>query len=217
MLANISGSKVGAKGRPLPGSTEIRLGGYDAATGRFIEDDNGFVRACANDEVGVLLAKALSGPDAARGAMRSVFAEGDTWVTTDHLFRRDYDGDYWFVDNRSTVIQSALGPVFCQPICDALGEVMVIDMAVVYPVATDTHDVAVAALMLDNDGVLTSAALTAALGRLPGTSGPRSSRSLTTYRSRRPTARYRPLQSAGLPAAGKRLGITTVPTAIIGN
>ncbi|MCV7093641.1 AMP-binding protein [Mycobacterium kubicae] len=204
VLANISGSKVGAKGRPLPGSTEIRLGGYDAATGRFIEDDNGFVRACANDEVGVLLAKALSGPDAARGAMRSVFAEGDTWVTTDHLFRRDYDGDYWFVDNRSTVIQSALGPVFCQPICDALGEVMVIDMAVVYPVATDTHDVAVAALMLDNDGVLTSAALTAALGRLPGDQRP----AFVQIVDHIPlTPSYRPLsaalQSAGLPAAGE--------------
>ncbi len=134
VLANVAGTKTGAKGRPLPGSAEIRLGGYDAATGRFIEDDHGFVRPCADDEVGVLLAKPRSGLDAARVSMRGVFAEGDTWITTDHLFRRDSDGDYWFVDNRNTVIQSVRGPVFCQPICDALGDITAIDLAVVYPV-----------------------------------------------------------------------------------
>lgn len=37
VLANVAGSKVGSKGRPLPGSSTIRLGAYDAATGRFIE------------------------------------------------------------------------------------------------------------------------------------------------------------------------------------
>ena len=154
VLANVAGTKIGAKGRPLPGSTEIRLGGYDAATGRFVVDDHGFVRPCADDEVGMLLAKPRSGLDAASVSMRSVFAEGDTWITTDHLFRRDSDGDYWFVDNRITVIQSVRGPVFCQPICDALGGLTVIDLAVVYPVATDTHDVAVAAVMLGKGGVL---------------------------------------------------------------
>ena len=101
---------------------------------------HGFVRPCADDEVGVLLAKSRPGLDAARVSMRGVFAEGDTWITTDHLFRRDSDGDYWFVDNRNTVIQSMRGPVFCQPICDALGDITVIDLAVVYPVATDATD-----------------------------------------------------------------------------
>ena len=101
---------------------------------------HGFVRPCADDEVGVLLAKSRPGLDAARVSMRGVFAEGDTWITTDHLFRRDRDGDYWFVDNRNTVIQSMRGPVFCQPICDALGDITVIDLAVVYPVATDATD-----------------------------------------------------------------------------
>jgi putative long chain acyl-CoA synthase len=64
VLANVAGKKTGAKGRPLPGSTEIRLGGYDAATGRFIEDEHGFVRLCADDEVGMLLAKSPSRRDA---------------------------------------------------------------------------------------------------------------------------------------------------------
>jgi putative long chain acyl-CoA synthase len=204
VLANVAGTKIGAKGRPLPGSTEIRLGGYDAATGRFIEDDHGFVRPCAVDEVGVLLAKPRSGHDAASVSMRGVFAEGDTWITTDHLFRRDSDGDYWFVDNRNTVIQSVRGPVFCQPICDALGDITVIDLAVVYPVATDAHDVAVAAVTLGKGGVLTAAALTASLSGLPRDQRP----AIVHIVDRIPlTPSYRPvsttLREAGLPAPGE--------------
>jgi putative long chain acyl-CoA synthase len=204
LLANVAGTKTGAKGRPLPGSAEIRLGGYDAATGRFIEDDHGFVRPCADDEVGVLLAKPRSGLDAARVSMRGVFAEGDTWITTDHLFRRDSDGDYWFVDNRNTVIQSVRGPVFCQPICDALGDVTAIDLAVVYPVATDAHDVAVAAVTLGKGGVLTAASLTTALGGLPRDQRP----AIVHIVDRIPrTPSYRPLSTAlreaGLPAPGE--------------
>ncbi|KAA1251695.1 AMP-binding protein [Mycobacterium simiae] len=203
VLANVAGTKIGARGRPLPGSTEIRLGGYDAATGRFIEDDHGFVRPCVDDEVGLLLAKPRSGLDAAHVAMRSVFAEGDTWITTEHLFRRDSDGDYWFVDNRNTVIQSVRGPVFCQPICDALGGITAIDLAVVYPVATDTHDVAVVAVTLGKDAVLNAASLTTALGGLPRDQCP----AIVHIVDRIPlTPSYRPLSTAlrqaGLPTPG---------------
>jgi putative long chain acyl-CoA synthase len=204
VLANVAGTKIGAKGRPLPGSAEIRLGGYDAATGRFIEDDHGFVRPCADDEVGVLLAKPRSGLDAAHVSMRGVFAEGDTWITTDHLFRRDRDGDYWFVDNRNTVIQSVRGPVFCQPICDALGDITAIDLAVVYPVATDAHDVAVAAVTVGKGGTLTAAILTTALSSLPRDQRP----AIIHIVDRIPlTPSYRPLSTtlreAGLPAPGE--------------
>lgn len=204
VLANVAGTKVGAKGRPLPGSAKIRLGAYDAATGRFVEDDRGFVRPCADDEVGVLLAKPRSGLDAARVSMRGVFAEGDTWITTDHLFRRDSDGDYWFIDNRNTVIQSVRGPVFCQPICDALGDIAAVDLAVVYPVATDMRDVAVAAVKLEKGGILTAAALTTALGGLPRDRRP----AIVQIVERIPlTPSYRPLSTAlreaGLPAPGE--------------
>ncbi|WP_407687190.1 AMP-binding protein [Mycobacterium sp. HUMS_1102779] len=204
VLANITGTKTGAKGRPLPGSAEIRLAGYDAATGRFSEDEHGFVRPCADDEVGVLLAKPRSGLDAAIGSMRGVFAAGDTWITTNHLFRRDSDGDYWFVDHRNTVIQSGHGPVFCQPICDALADITGTDLTVVYPVPTDTHDVAVAAVTLGKDGVLTAADLTTALSVLPRHQRP----AIVHIVDRIPlTPSYRPLSTelrrAGLPAPGE--------------
>ena len=144
------------------------------------------------------------GLDAARVSMRGVFAEGDTWITTDHLFRRDSDGDYWFVDNRNTVIQSVRGPVFCQPICDALGDITAIDLAVVYPVATDAHDVAVAAVTLGKDGILTAASLTTALSGLPRDQRP----AIVHIVDRIPlTPSYRPLSTtlrkAGLPAPGQ--------------
>jgi putative long chain acyl-CoA synthase len=136
--------------------------------------------------------------------MRSVFAEGDTWITTDHLFRRDSDGDYWFVDNRNTVIQSGRGPVFCQPICDALGDITVIDLAVVYPVATEARDVAVAAVTLGKGGVLTADTLTTALGGLPRDQRP----AIVQVVDRIPlTPSYRPLsttlRAAGLPMPGE--------------
>lgn len=67
-------SRSDPKGRPLPGSSKIELGAYDATQNRFVEDDHGFVRRCADGEVGVLLAKPRSGLDAASVSMRSVFA-----------------------------------------------------------------------------------------------------------------------------------------------
>ena len=188
----------------MPGSAEIRLGGFDATTGRFIEDDDGFVRRCVDDEIGVLLVKSRPGLDAARVSMRGVFAEGDTWISTDHLFRRDGDGDYWFIDHTNTVIQSARGPVFCQPICDALGDIAAIDLAVVYPVAADAYDVAVAAVTLGRAGKLTAASLNAALSSLPARQCP----GIVHVVDRIPlTPSCRPLsttlRAAGLPAPGE--------------
>jgi putative long chain acyl-CoA synthase len=80
----------------------------------------------------------------------------------------------------------------------------VIDLAVVYPVATDTHDVAVAAVTLGKDGVLTAASLTTALGGLPRDQRP----AIVHIVDRIPlTPSYRPLstalQEAGLPAPGE--------------
>jgi putative long chain acyl-CoA synthase len=102
------------------------------------------------------------------------------------------------------VIQSMRGPVFCQPICDALGDVTVIDLAVVYPVATEAHDVAVAAVTLSSGAKLTAAGLTSALGSLPRDQRP----AIVHIVDRIPlTPSYRPLsttlRAAGLPAPGE--------------
>lgn len=167
VLVNVSGAKVGSKGRPLPGSAEVRLGAYDPIAGRLLEDAQGFVRECADDEVGLLLGRPGARAEAVPGLMRGVFAAGDAWVPTENLFRRDADGDYWLVDHKRTVVDAARGPVFTQPIVDVLGEMPQVDLAVAYGVPAGERQVAVAAITVRDGRVPSVAEITAALGQLP--------------------------------------------------
>ena len=100
ILINVSGSKPGAMGRPLPGSAEVRIAGLRhrrARAGRSRAD--GFVRECGDDEVGMLLARVGRGDSRPHAPLRGVFARDDAWVATGDLFRRDGDGDYWRMDS----------------------------------------------------------------------------------------------------------------------
>ena len=106
VLANVSGAKVGSKGRPLPGGGEVALAAYDPEDDLILEDERGFVRRAEANEVGVLLAHPRGPVDPTASVKRGVFAPADTWVSTEYLFRRDDDGDYWLVDNRGTVIHT---------------------------------------------------------------------------------------------------------------
>ena len=45
VLANVSGVKIGSKGRPLPGAGRVELGAYDAEHDLILENDRGLVRA----------------------------------------------------------------------------------------------------------------------------------------------------------------------------
>lgn len=134
ILANVGGGKIGSKGRPLPGSARVALAAYDPIAGRLEEDDNGFVRMCKDDEVGLLLGKPSNEGEVTAPLMRGVFESGDSWVPTENLFRRDSDGDFWLVDRKDTVVKTARGPVFTQPIIDAFGEVPAVEAVVVYGV-----------------------------------------------------------------------------------
>lgn len=109
VLANVSGAKVGSKGRPLPGAVEVELAAYDSELDLILEDDRGFVRVAETDEVGVLLAKPRGPIDPAASVKRGVFAPADTWISTEFLFRRDADGDYWLVGGRSSRIATDRG------------------------------------------------------------------------------------------------------------
>ena len=57
ILVNLSGEKPGCKGRPLPGSAEVRLAAYDVAEGRLRERADGFAVECRPGEVGMLLTR----------------------------------------------------------------------------------------------------------------------------------------------------------------
>ncbi|MBP2193453.1 AMP-binding protein [Nocardia goodfellowii] len=132
VLANVTGAKIGCKGRPVPGTAKVELVAYDPVTGQVQTDDSGFARRCADNEVGLLIGKASEHIDLSAGGLRGVFSRGDSWMPTENLFRRDSDGDYWLMDHKDTVIQTGRGPVYAQPIVDALNDIAAVDMEVAY-------------------------------------------------------------------------------------
>ncbi|NMN95169.1 AMP-binding protein [Nocardiaceae bacterium YC2-7] len=167
VLANVSGIKAGCKGRPVPGTAHVELAAYDAVAGKFIEQDDGFVRRCETDEVGLLMSKAATdGAFAGGAAMRGVFDRGDAWIPTENLFRRDADGDYWLVDNKKTVVKTARGPVFTQPIIDLLDSIPEVDLAVAYGVEVGGRTLAVAAVTLHKGAELEADTVTSAIREL---------------------------------------------------
>ena len=167
VLANVSGAKIGSKGRPLPGGGEIALAAYDAEDDLILEDERGFVRRADTNEVGVLLAHPRGPVDPTASVKRGVFAPADTWVSTEYLFRRDEDGDYWLVDNRGTVLHTPRGVVYASPVNDAVSRLDAVDLAVTYGLDAGGHQLAVTALALRPGGTITSADLSEALADLP--------------------------------------------------
>ncbi|MBE1546001.1 putative long chain acyl-CoA synthase [Mycobacterium sp. OAS707] len=167
VLANVSGAKPGSKGRALPGGGEVELAAYDAEDDLILEDEQGFVRRADVNEVGVLLAHPRGPVDPTASVKRGVFAPADTWVSTEYLFRRDEDGDYWLVDNRGAVIHTERGTVYSSPVNDAVGRLGAVDLAVTYGVDANGHQLAVTALALRPGGSIPSADLNEALADLP--------------------------------------------------
>lgn len=132
VLVNVSGSKIGCKGRPVPGTAPVELVAYDTSTGEIRTNTRGFAHRVGVDEVGLLLGKASEPGDASPDVLRGVFAPGDSWLPAETLFRRDRDGDYWLMDRRDTVVVTARGPVFTEPVREALGDIDAVDLAVVF-------------------------------------------------------------------------------------
>ena len=95
VLANVSGARIGSKGRPLPGAGRVELAAYDAERDVILEDERGFVQIAEVNQTGVLLAQSNGPIDPTASVKRGVFAPGDTWISTEYLFRRDADGNYW--------------------------------------------------------------------------------------------------------------------------
>ena len=167
VLANVSGAKMGSKGRALPGGGEVELAAYDPEDDLILEDDRGFVRKADTNEVGVLLAHPHGPVDPTASVKRGVFAAADTWVSTEYLFRRDEDGDYWQVDNRGAVIHTPRGPVYGSPLNDAVGRLGAVDLAETYGVEVNGRQLAITALALCPGGSIPSADLSEALADLP--------------------------------------------------
>lgn len=204
VLANVKGAKIGSKGRPLPGGGEIALAAYDAEDNLILEDEQGFVRRAEAGEIGVLLAHPRGPVDPLASVKRGVFAPADTWVSTEYLFRRDEDGDYWLVDNRAAVLRTPRGLVFAATVNDAVGKLGAVDMAVTYGVEADGRMVAVTALALCPGGSVAPADLSEALAGLPVGTTPdivHVVQDMTLTATFRPLAG--PLQQQGIPKASR--------------
>ena len=207
VLANVSGVKIGSKGRPLPGAGHVELGAYDAEHDLILENDRGFVQVADVNQVGVLLAQSNGPIDPTASVKRGVFAPADTWISTEYLFRRDADGDYWLMGRRGSEIRTARGLVYAEPATDALGLITGVDLAVTYDVPVGGRQLAVSALMLLPGATITAADLTEAVANMPVGRGPdivhvvpELPLSSTTYR---PTVSA--LRAAGIPKAGRHV------------
>ncbi|WP_052172894.1 AMP-binding protein [Nocardia sp. BMG111209] len=132
VLANVAGLKIGSKGRPVPGTARVELVAYDPATDEIITDAQGFARRAADNEVGLLIGRATDATDLSGGVLRGLFAAGDAWLPTENLFRRDGDGDCWLMDRRDTVIGTARGPVYTEPIVDTVNDITAVDTEVAF-------------------------------------------------------------------------------------
>ena len=188
----------------MPGGGDVELAAYDPDDDLIMEDDRGFVRRADTNEVGVLLAHPRGPIDPTASVKRGVFAAADTWVSTEYLFRRDQDGDYWLVDNRGVVIRTGRGPVYATPISDAVGSIDAVDLSVTYAVETGGQQVAVTALALRPGGSVAAGDLSEALSDLPVGTSPdivHVVQDMTLSASYRPL--LSPLRADGIPKASR--------------
>ncbi|BBZ76304.1 acyl-CoA synthetase [Mycolicibacterium anyangense] len=202
VLANVAGAKVGSKGRPLPGGGEVELAAYDADDDLILEGDRGFVKVAEPNQVGLLLAKPRGPIDPTASVKRSVFAPSDTWISTEYVFRRDADGDYWLLGNRNLLIRTRRGVVFPEPCTEAVSRIPAVDLAATYGVDAPDGTLAVTALALRPGASVTAADLTEAVTGMPVGLAP----DIIHVVAELPlTATYRPtvtpLRKAGIPKA----------------
>ncbi len=204
VLANVAGVKVGSEGRPLPGGGEVELAAYDVDDDLILEDDRGFVRVAGRQEIGVLLARPWGPIDPTASIKRGVFAPGDIWISTEYVFWRDADGDFWLLGNRSGLIHTRRGVVFPALINDSFGAIAAVDLAVTYALKVPGGTLAVTAITLHPGASVTVADVSEAVSSMPAGIAP----DLVHVVPELPlSASYRPtvsaVRAAGLPKAGR--------------
>lgn len=208
ILANLDGSKIGAMGRPLPETNAVALAAYDAENGVLdVDPDTGFIRRAEVGETGMLMAHAGQRYEIGGNVLRDVFRPYDRWDVSGLLFRRDADGDYWFLGPAATVIHSADGVMFTEPIQQALSLMPTVAQAVVFCAGDPGEQVAVAAVTLRAGSPSpTPTQLRVALGELPAAARPQLIQvvdGISMSESYRP--RYADLVRRGIPKPGPKV------------
>jgi len=110
ILANLTGKKIGSVGREMMPETVVELVRYDHDHDDFVRDEQGRLVPCADHEPGVMLAKIadqhpmshfdgyVDATLTEKNIIHNPFGNEESWFYTGDMFRRDEDGDYWFVD-----------------------------------------------------------------------------------------------------------------------
>ena len=168
ILANVQGTKVGSMGQTLPGTNPVKIAAIDFTQPSLdIDGNTGFVREAQVDEIGVLMAHAGQRFEANGLVLRDVFRSHDRWEVTGLLFRRDADGDFWFLGPDSGLVHSAAGIVYPTPIEQALSRMPAIDDVVVFKAGVPGRQLAIAAITLrDSAASITPTQLRVGLGEL---------------------------------------------------
>ncbi|WP_220186826.1 AMP-binding protein [Pseudonocardia pini] len=166
ILANVSGRKVGAAGRSLPGTARTALVAL-GPSGEPVLDAEGHWLTVGPGEVGMLLAEVDHDQQLWDAVpRRGVFAADDAWLVTGELFRADADGDLWYVGRQDSALPSGTGALHPREVEDALGELPGVGLAVCHRGPGGDVVAAVQA------AALTPRALDQAFGALPGPGRP---------------------------------------------
>jgi putative long chain acyl-CoA synthase len=128
ILANASGEKPGALGRPLPGSSEIRVVRVDLEKRAPLRDGRGYLVSATRGEPGLLVSRATEDDPPGR-VIENAFVDGDRWFASNDVVRRDEDGDFWFVDSLAGFVSTKGGPVSTRSIEDALYALPEVELA----------------------------------------------------------------------------------------
>ena len=142
-------NRVGSCGRiPFPERSNARLVRYDRDNDRHPRNPDGTLIACADDEVGEMLGMILALPGVTGGRfdgytdpdatekkiLRNVFQQGDAWMRTGDLFRRDADGYYYFIDRIGDTFRWKSENVSTTEVADALGDAPGVETMTIYGV-----------------------------------------------------------------------------------
>lgn len=167
LLANDEPAKVGAVGKPLPGTSELALVRWDFERGALARNRDGRCLRARKGEVGMLVARLdavrpglgfdgyTTDKDTARRIARDVLEAGDRWFVTGDLMRKDGDGDYWVADNVADVVLTPGGPVHTRAVEEAAEEAEGVAFAVAFGVRTGArrdHPEELALAMQPRDG-----------------------------------------------------------------
>ena len=165
IFANVSGAKVGSVGRPLPGGASVRLALFDRDTREIVRDPDGYALRCRPGQLGLLMASERSGLPA-EGAVRNVFAKGDTWVPGTACSDGTPTATTGSKGTVDEIVDTEAGSVLAPPVAAVFEELDQVRSAVAYSLpGKHGTDVLVVALELRAD--LSPATLTTVARRLP--------------------------------------------------